>query len=104
MCRSTGHWRCDCAQRARSLQEDEEAHRREHSLEVEIPFLQEMQTEFTFVPVAVGSTRFEELVRIGEGVADVIAGERRRDSDRDVFGYEPLRGGECHAAEGSTSD
>jgi MEMO1 family protein len=56
------------------LQEDEEAHKREHSLEVEIPFLQAIQAQFTFVPVAVGSTRFEELVRIGEGVADVIAG------------------------------
>jgi AmmeMemoRadiSam system protein B len=43
-------------------------------LEVEIPFLQAIQAEFTFVPVAVGSTRFEELVQIGEGVAEVIAG------------------------------
>jgi MEMO1 family protein len=56
------------------LQEDELAHRREHSLEVEIPFLQTVQAEFTFVPVAVGSTNFEELVRIGGGVAEVIAG------------------------------
>src|SRR5208283_699454 len=43
------------------LQEDEVAHSREHSLEVEIPFLQEMQPEFTFVPLAIGSVRFEEL-------------------------------------------
>ena len=57
-----------------TLQEDEVAHSREHSLEVEIPFLQTLQTEFTFVPIAVGSTRFEELVQIGEGVAEVIAG------------------------------
>ncbi len=57
---------------APALQEDEVAHSREHSLEVEIPFLQVLQPEFTFVPVAVGSTRFEELVKIGDGIADVI--------------------------------
>ena len=57
-----------------ALQEDEVAHIREHSLEVEIPFLQLLQEQFTFVPVAIGSTRFEELVRLGEGVAEVIAG------------------------------
>ena len=56
------------------LQEDEVAHSREHSLEVEIPFLQTLQSEFRFVPIAVGSTRFDELVRVGEGVAEVIAG------------------------------
>lgn len=55
-----------------ALQEDEVAHSREHSLEVEIPFLQVLQEQFRFVPVAIGSTRLEELVEIGRGIADVI--------------------------------
>jgi AmmeMemoRadiSam system protein B len=59
-----------------ALQEDEVAHAREHSLEVEMPFLQLLQAEFTFVPVAIGSTRFEELVKLGEGVAEVVAGSK----------------------------
>ncbi len=57
-----------------TLQEDHVAHSREHSLEVEIPFLQEMQPEFTFVPLAIGSTKWQELVRVGEGVAEVLSG------------------------------
>ncbi len=63
-----------------ALQEDEVAHRREHSLEVEIPFLQELQKEFAFVPIAIGGTTFEELVKVGESVAEVIAG-----SEEDVL-------------------
>ncbi len=60
-----------------ALQEDEVAHRREHSLEVELPFLQELQPEFTFVPVAIGGTGFADLVQVGEGVAEVIAGSEK---------------------------
>jgi MEMO1 family protein len=56
-----------------ALREDNVAHSREHSLEVEIPFLQSLKPEFTFVPVALGTMRFEELVRLGEGVARVLA-------------------------------
>lgn len=55
------------------LQEDEVAHSREHSLEVELPFLQVLQPEFTFVPVAFGSTDVAGLVKIGLGIAEVIA-------------------------------
>jgi MEMO1 family protein len=55
------------------LQEDEEAHSREHSLEVELPFLQVLQTDFSFVPIAFGTTELEELVKIGEAVAEVVA-------------------------------
>jgi MEMO1 family protein len=55
------------------LQEDEVAHSREHSLEVELPFLQVLQAEFTFVPVAFGTTDLQELVKIGEGIAEVVA-------------------------------
>jgi AmmeMemoRadiSam system protein B len=55
-----------------ALQEDEVAHSREHSLEVEIPFLQVLQPEFMFVPIAFGSTDVEELVKIGEGIAEVV--------------------------------
>ncbi len=55
------------------LREDEVAHRAEHSLEVQIPFLQVLWPEFTFVPVALGTVRFEELVMVGEAIGGVIA-------------------------------
>ena len=56
------------------LQEDQVAHSSEHSLEVQIPFLQVLQREFTFVPVALGSLRFEDLVIVGEAIGRVLAG------------------------------
>jgi MEMO1 family protein len=44
------------------LREDAVAHSKEHSLEVELPFLQCLDPGFSFVPVAVGTLRFEDLV------------------------------------------
>jgi len=55
-----------------SLREDAVAHSREHSLEVEIPFLQLLDPGFSFVPVAVGTLRFEELHELGMGLARVL--------------------------------
>jgi AmmeMemoRadiSam system protein B len=54
------------------LREDSVAHSREHSLEVEIPFLQILDPGFSFVPVAVGTLRFEELQELGMGLARVL--------------------------------
>jgi AmmeMemoRadiSam system protein B len=55
------------------LREDSVAHSSEHSLEVQIPFLQALQQGFTFVPVALGTVRFEYLVAIGEALGRVLA-------------------------------
>jgi AmmeMemoRadiSam system protein B len=52
-----------------ALREDTVAHSREHSLEVELPFLQVLAPGFSFVPVAIGTVRFDELVEMGKGVA-----------------------------------
>jgi AmmeMemoRadiSam system protein B len=54
------------------LREDSVAHSQEHSLEVQIPFLQVLAPGFLFVPVALGTVRFEDLVRVGEAVARVL--------------------------------
>jgi MEMO1 family protein len=61
---------------APSLREDAVAHSREHSLEVELPFLQVLEPEFRFVPVAVGAIRYQELAEVGEGLARVLAGSK----------------------------
>lgn len=55
------------------LREDSVAHSTEHSLEVQIPFLQVLAAGFQFVPIALGTVRFEELVAIGEGIGSVLA-------------------------------
>ena len=54
------------------LREDSAAHSAEHSLEVQLPFLQVLVPGFTFVPVALGTLRFEELVIVGEALARVL--------------------------------
>jgi AmmeMemoRadiSam system protein B len=54
------------------LREDSVAHTAEHSLEVQLPFLQMLAREFTFVPIALGTVRFESLVEVGEAIARVL--------------------------------
>jgi AmmeMemoRadiSam system protein B len=55
------------------LREDSVAHSGEHSLEVQLPFLQVLDLGFSFVPVALGTIQFEELVNVGEAIARVLA-------------------------------
>jgi AmmeMemoRadiSam system protein B len=58
------------------LREDTVAHANEHSLEVQLPFLQVLAPGFTFVPVALGNVRFEDLVEIGAAIGKVLAASR----------------------------
>jgi AmmeMemoRadiSam system protein B len=83
---SEGSWRTplgdavidsSLAQRLRAacptLREDTAAHGQEHSLEVQLPFLQELDPGFSFVPVVLGTIRFDQLVQVGEGIARVLS-------------------------------
>jgi MEMO1 family protein len=58
------------------LTEDAVAHSKEHSLEVEIPFLQVLNPDFHFVPIALGTAHFETLVSVGEAIGAVLAAEK----------------------------
>jgi AmmeMemoRadiSam system protein B len=74
------------------LHEDELAHRREHSIEVQLPFLQRLTSQFAFVPVCVGTGNLELLANFGEAIAEVLqnAGERvLMISSSDMNHYEP---------------
>src|SRR5215470_854362 len=62
-----------CKQQCSILKEDAIAHAQEHSLEVQLPFLQILQPAAQFVPIALGTIKFEELREIGEAIARVIA-------------------------------
>jgi AmmeMemoRadiSam system protein B len=59
------------------LTEDAMAHSKEHSLEVEIPFLQILNPGFRFVPIALGTAHFETLVSVGEAIGRVLAAEQQ---------------------------
>lgn len=54
------------------LREDAVAHAAEHSLEVQLPFLQVLAPGFTFVPIALGTSHFESLAEIGRGIGSVL--------------------------------
>lgn len=56
----------------RLLTEDSEAHRGEHAIEVELPFLQAQRAEFTFVPIVLGTSQFEILEALGLALAAVV--------------------------------
>jgi len=60
---------------APSLEEDAEAHRREHALEVQLPFLQVLRPDVAFVPISIGEPRLALCREIGDAVAAVYAEE-----------------------------
>jgi AmmeMemoRadiSam system protein B len=60
------------------LREDAAAHAREHSLEVQLPFLHRFRPDFRFVPVALGRLSLEDCRTLGEAAADVLEKETDR--------------------------
>ncbi|HLW43301.1 MAG TPA: AmmeMemoRadiSam system protein B, partial [Candidatus Acidoferrales bacterium] len=58
------------------LREDAVAHSVEHSLEVQLPFLQRIVGNFTFVPIVTGTDRFDVLEMLGEAAARVVRGQK----------------------------
>jgi AmmeMemoRadiSam system protein B len=55
------------------LTEDTEAHRSEHAIEVQLPFLQVLRPAFTFVPVVLGTREFEVLDSLGKAIGELLA-------------------------------
>jgi AmmeMemoRadiSam system protein B len=54
------------------LMEDAKAHESEHAIEVELPFLQRSVGAFTFVPIAIGVSRYAALEALGHGMAQAV--------------------------------
>lgn len=74
------------------LAEDASAHAGEHSVEVQIPFLQRRMAGFNFVPIVVGAAGYETLVDLGHGMARAIgefAGSTVIIASSDMNHYEP---------------
>lgn len=57
------------------LEEDGTAHRSEHSLEVQLPFLQVARDGFTFVPICLGTGQLPLLLALGQAIAAVLKGK-----------------------------
>jgi AmmeMemoRadiSam system protein B len=66
---------CDALMAANpELEDDTEAHRFEHAIEVQLPFLQTLQTGdgTRFVPIAVGVSEWKNLERLGRAIGETI--------------------------------
>lgn len=55
-----------------AIEYDEEAHAEEHSLEVQLPFLQHEVQDFSIVPIAIGPVGYETLEALGRAVAGAV--------------------------------
>src|SRR5262245_2412631 len=60
-------------QHDKQLEDDIEAHRFEHSLEVQLPFMQRVGgSSIRFVPITVGTGRWNDLEALGNAMVEVI--------------------------------
>ena len=60
------------------LREDLVAHASEHSLEVQLPFLQHLRGDFRFVPVVLATDRYGAMEELGHAVARIVATQSDR--------------------------
>lgn len=63
---------CDAVIRETQVVRDEVAHRDEHSLEVQVPFLWRRNPEIELTPIALGMHRLEDLQEMGRGIGRAI--------------------------------
>ena len=56
------------------LEEDVRAHRDEHSIEVQLPFLQQLHESVLFVPICMAFQEYELASEVGRLVADAVKG------------------------------
>ena len=66
-----------------ALEEDSSAHRGEHAIEVQLPFLQVQQKRLHIVPIVVGTSDFRALRELGEAIAQVIGDQE--ESERKIL-------------------
>jgi hypothetical protein len=53
-----------------------EAHEREHSLEVQLPFLQRSLSDFSLVPILMGSASLSTCKAVAQGLANQLSGKK----------------------------
>jgi MEMO1 family protein len=61
--------------------DDARAHAREHSLEVQLPFLQYLLGDFTFVPICLGAHRYDYAEEAGRAIAEVLTSELKNERE-----------------------
>ena len=62
----------EIAKNSQQVEVDDVAHRFEHSLEVQVPFLQYLQKNLTIAPIVVSHVPYQTCVSVGQGIAAAI--------------------------------
>ena len=57
------------------IESDPGAHREEHSIEVQLPFLQHLRPTISFVPIALSFQEWEVAKEVGEAIAKALRGK-----------------------------
>src|ERR1700756_3667208 len=60
------------------LADNSDAHRGEHAIEVQLPFLQSKRPDFRFVPIAIGTRHYEALENLGQAIGEAVSERRSR--------------------------
>ncbi|MDP3790141.1 MAG: AmmeMemoRadiSam system protein B, partial [Candidatus Omnitrophota bacterium] len=71
---------------------DEAAHAQEHSVEVQIPFLQYLMKNFRIVPIVIGSMEIKNLKKAGIEIAEALKESKKSATiiaSSDMTHYEP---------------
>lgn len=63
------------------LSKDVMAHLHEHSIEVQVPFLQYINPKVKIIPLCLGRLNLEEIIELGKGIAETI----KKDSDKHIL-------------------
>ncbi len=85
------------------LSEDSDAHRSEHAIEVQLPFLQMKRSQFQFVPIAIGTREYAALEGLGEAIGEIVAAQKERvlilaSSDMNHYESDQVTRGKDHKA------
>jgi MEMO1 family protein len=85
------------------VREDAVAHAREHSLEVQLPFLQWLRADLRFVPVVLGTDRYGAIEELGHAVAQVVKRQKEpvlvlASSDMNHYESDAITRGKDHRA------
>lgn len=82
---------------SQNLEDDEKAHSYEHSLEVQLPFLQYLKRDFCFVPIILSPAALSIYREIGEAIARVIKTKKTKTiviASSDMTHYESQKSAE----------
>ncbi len=82
---------------SRQITVDETAHRFEHSLEVQVPFLQMLQKKLKIVPLVLSRIPYQLCEQVAESLAETIKASKRDlliVASSDMSHYEPRRSAE----------